>query len=97
MYGEMLNEHGDPVQLEASIHTIVAANGWKLNNTVQGTLQIVVGPMSKSNVVLMAQNLCDECLLGTEILMRHGSVLDLQQNKYCSQRKGLYTFHAIGK
>ena len=41
---------------------------------------LAVGPLSKDHVVLVAKNLHQECLLGADFLMRHGCVLDLQQN-----------------
>ena len=58
---------GGAVQLEAPVHTVVAANGGKLINTGQCTLQIAVGPLSKDHVVLMAKNLYQECLLGADV------------------------------
>ena len=71
---------GSAVQLESPVHTVVAANGGKLNITGQCTIKIAVGPLSKDHVVLVAKNLHQECLLGADFLMRHGCVLDLQQN-----------------
>ena len=44
------------MQLELPVHTVVAANGGKLNNTGQCTIKIAVGPLSKDHVVLMAKN-----------------------------------------
>ena len=43
------------------------ANGGKLINTGQCTLQIAVGPLSKDHVVLVAKNLYQECLLGADV------------------------------
>ena len=48
---------GSAVQLESPVHTVVAANGGKLNITGQCTIKIAVGPLSKDYVVLMAKNL----------------------------------------
>ena len=58
---------GGAVQLEAPVHKVVAANGGKLINTGQCTLQIAVGPLSKDHVVLVAKNLYQECLLGADV------------------------------
>ena len=71
---------GSAVQLESPVHTVVATNGGKLNITGQCTIKIAVGPLSKDHVVSVAKNLHQECLLGADFLMRHGCVLDLQQN-----------------
>ena len=68
------------MQLKSPVHTVVAANGGKLNITGQCTIKIAVGPLSKDHVVLVAKNLHQECLLGADFLMRHGCVLDLKQN-----------------
>ena len=76
---------GSAVQLESPVHTVVAANGGKLNITGQCTIKIAVGPLSEDHVVLVTKNLHQECLLGADFLMRHGCVLDLQQTLFTKE------------
>ena len=70
---------GKSLTTQVPANSVVAANGEKLDIIGQCNLSIKVGVSAKDHPVLIAKNLNQECLLGADFLIKHGCIVDLQQ------------------
>ena len=76
---------GNSLKLEVPANSVVAANGEKLDISGQCTMSIKVGALSYQHLVLVAENLNQECLRGVDFLIKRGCIVDLQQHVLLTQ------------
>ena len=70
---------GDQLSLEATAHSVVAANGEQLRLLGQTKVRLHVGGLQVFYNVLVAKGLTQECLLGADFLSQHGCIVDLRR------------------
>ena len=65
------------VTLQPVLRSVVTASGDKLKLLGENNVKVTIGGVSGYHLVLVAQQLTQECLLGTDFLSQYGCVVDL--------------------
>ncbi|KAL5503556.1 hypothetical protein EMCRGX_G010521 [Ephydatia muelleri] len=60
-----------PKTIKAPVHSVVAANGEKLELVGQGEVSITIGGVTRWHMVLVTKHLTQECILGVDFLIKH--------------------------
>ena len=68
------------VTLQPVLHSVVTASGEKLKLLGETNVKVTIGGVSGYHLVLMAQQLTQECLLGTDFLSQYGCCVDLRRH-----------------
>ena len=68
------------VTLQPVLHSVVAASGEKLKLAGETNVKVIIGGVSGYHLVLVAQQLTQEYLLGTDFLSQYGCVVDLRRH-----------------
>ena len=63
--------------LQPVLRSVVTASGEKLKLLGETNVKVTIGGVSGYHLVLVAQQLTQECLLGTDFLSQYGCVVDL--------------------
>eukprot|EP00731_Ephydatia_muelleri_P037376 Em0453g3a len=71
-----------PKTIKAPVHSVVAANGEKLELVGQGEVSITIGGVTRRHMVLVTKHLTQECILGVDFLIKHACVVDLRQHTF---------------
>ena len=66
-----------PKTTKATVHTVVAANGEKLELVGQGEVSIAIGGVTRRHMVLVMKHLTQECILGGDFLTKHACVVNI--------------------
>ena len=67
------------LQLLPPVRSVVAANGEDLDLLGQSEVTLGIGGLVEKHMILVANGLTQECLLGADFLMQHSCVVDLQK------------------
>ena len=71
-----------PKTIKAPVHSVVVANGEKLELVGQGEVSITIGGVTRRHMVLVTKHLTHECILGVDFLIKHACVVDLRQHTF---------------
>ena len=71
-----------PKTIKAPVHSVVAANGEKVELVGQGEVSITTEGVTRRHMVLVTKHLTQECILGVDFLIKHACVVDLQQHTF---------------
>ena len=71
-----------PKTTKAPVHSVVAANGEKLELVGQGEVSITIGGVTRRHMVLVTNHLTQECILGVDFLTKHACVVDLYAQQH---------------
>ena len=71
-----------PKTIKAPVHSVVAANGEKLELVGQGEVSITIRGVTRRHMVLVTKHLTQECILGVDFLIKHACVVDLRQHTF---------------
>ena len=71
-----------PKTIKALVHSVVAANGEKLELVGQVEVSITIGGVTRRHMVLVTKHLTQECILGVDFLTKHACVVDLLQHTF---------------
>ena len=63
--------------LQPALRSVVTASGEKLKLLGETNVKVTIGGVSGYHLVLVAQKLTQECLLGTDFLSQYGCEVDL--------------------
>ena len=66
--------------LQPVLRSVVTASGEKLKLLGETNVKVSIGGVSGYHLVLVAQQLTQECLLGTDFLSQYGCVVDLRRH-----------------
>ena len=71
------------LQLHPPVHSVVSANGEDLDLLGQSEVTLGIG-LAEKHLILVANGLTQECLLGADFLMQHSCVVNLQKMSLCA-------------
>ena len=70
--------------LQPVLRSVVTASEKKLNLLGKTNVKVTIRGVSGYHSVLVAQQLTQECLLGTDFLSQYGCVVDVQRHLTCN-------------
>ena len=68
-----------PGNLQPVFHSVVVANGEKLEVLGQGEMKVSLGGLNEYHRVLVVKRLTQECLIAADLLTQYGCIVDFQR------------------